>query len=78
MAERIVMKGFTHEQAGIWQCNKWELSKDIRSIVKHHHAPLLDGKYSYEVNIMSLADSISSFYYEGLLSMNTKFIFNKM
>jgi len=52
------MKGFTHEQAGSWQYNKWGLSEDIRSIVKHHHAPLLDGKYSDEVTIMSLADSL--------------------
>jgi len=77
VAERLVMKGFTHEQSGRWQCEKWGLPDDIKAIVEHHHTPLLAEKYLEEVNIMCLADSISSFYYERLLCLNTRYVFNE-
>ncbi|MCB2289790.1 HDOD domain-containing protein [Clostridium sp. CS001] len=77
VAERLVMKGFTHEQSGRWQCEKWGLPEDIKAIVEHHHTPLLAEKYFEEVNIMCLADSISSFYYERLLCLNTSYVFNR-
>ncbi|NLZ34582.1 MAG: HDOD domain-containing protein [Clostridiales bacterium] len=77
IAERIVMNGFTHEDAGRWQCIRFELPDDIRSIVEYHHRPLLAKKYKEEVYILSIADSISNVYYENLLAINTKHVFNK-
>lgn len=77
IAERLVMSGFTHEQAGGWQCENWGLPEDFKAIVEHHHTPLLAKKYLEEVNIMSLSDSISSLYYERLLGFNTKYELNK-
>lgn len=77
VAERLVMKGFTHEESGRWQCEKWGLPEDMKAIVEHHHTPLLADKYIEEVNIMCLADSISSLYYERLLLLNTRYVFNK-
>lgn len=77
VAERLVMNGFTHEQAGSWQCENWQLPEDFKTIVEHHHTPLLAKKYVEEVNIMSLSDSISSLYYERLLGFNTKYELNK-
>lgn len=77
IAERLVMKGFTHEQSGGWQCAKWGLPEDIKAIVEHHHTPSMAKKYKEEVNIMSLADSISSLYYERLLCLNTSYVLNK-
>jgi len=76
IAERLVMEGFTHEQSGSWQCEKWGLPEDIKEIVEHHHTPLSARKYLEEVNIMCLADSIGSFYYERLLCINTNYMFN--
>lgn len=77
VAEKLVMKGFTHEQAGSWQCEKWGLSEDIKAIVEHHHSPLLAKKYLDEVYIMHLADSISSRYYESLLCVNSSYNLNE-
>lgn len=77
VAERLVMKGFTHEQSGSFQCEKWGLPEDIKAIVEHHHTPSSAEKYIEEVNIMSVADSISSLYYERLLSLNTNYVLNK-
>lgn len=77
VAERLVMKGFTHEQSGRWQCEKWGLPEDIIAIVEHHHTPLAAKKYLEEVYIMCLADSISSLYYERLLCLNTSYVLNK-
>ncbi|HCW05515.1 MAG TPA: metal-dependent phosphohydrolase [Clostridium sp.] len=77
VAERLVMKGFTHEHAGAWQCEKLRLPEDIRVIVEHHHTPLQADKYKDEVYIMSIADAISSLYYERLLCMHTNYVLNE-
>jgi HD-like signal output (HDOD) protein len=77
VAERLVMKGFTHSNIGAWLCLKWELPEDIKAIVEHHHTPLLTKDYYEEVRIMSVADSISSLYYERLLSLNTTYVLNE-
>lgn len=77
IAERLVMKGATHEQFGQWQCERWGLPEDIKEIVSHHHTPLMAKNYKEEVYILCIADSISSLYYERLLCLNTKYVLNK-
>lgn len=77
VAERLVMEGFTHEQAGVWLCEKLGLPEDIKAVVAHHHTPLEEKMYKEEVYIMSVADSISSLYYERLLCLNSKYVLNK-
>lgn len=77
VAERLIMEGFTHEQAGAWQCEKLALPDDIKAVVTHHHTPLEAKEYKDEVYIMSVADSISSLYYERLLCMNTRYVLNR-
>ncbi len=77
VAERLVMKGFTHQQAGSWECEKLKLPEDIKEIIEFHHTPLMAKKYADEVNIMNIADAISSLYYEKLLGVNNKYILNK-
>lgn len=77
VAERLVMEGFTHEHVGAWLCEKLGLPDDIKAVVAHHHTPLEEDTYKEEVYIMSIADSISSLYYERLLCMNSNYVLNK-
>ncbi|MBC2580968.1 HDOD domain-containing protein [Clostridium sp. DJ247] len=77
IAERQVMNGFTHSHIGAWISERWKLPNDIRAIVEYHHIPLQAKEYLTEVRILSVADSISTLYYERLLSLNTKYVINE-
>jgi HD-like signal output (HDOD) protein len=77
IAERTVMEGCTHSDIGSWLCKKWNLPEDINTTVAYHHTPLLATKYKEEAKIMNIADSISTLYYEKLLSLNTLYVLNE-
>ncbi|MFT8315252.1 MAG: HDOD domain-containing protein [Clostridium sp.] len=77
VAERTVMEGCTHSDIGNWLCEKWNLPKDVNAAITYHHTPLLATEYIEEVNVMSIADSISTLYYEKLLCLNTFYVLNE-
>ena len=77
VAERTVMEGCTHSDIGSWLCKKWNLPEDVNATVAYHHTPLLATEYKKEVEIMSIADSISTLYYEKLLCLNTFYVLNE-
>nr|WP_278246041.1 HDOD domain-containing protein [Clostridium pasteurianum] len=77
VAERTVMEGCTHSDIGSWLCEKWNLPKDVNAAVAYHHTPLLATEYIEEVNVMSIAYSISTLYYEKLLCLNTFYVLNE-
>lgn len=76
VAEKIVLKGITHEEVGKWICNKWGLPNEIIEIVGYHHNPFMNTNINDEVMIMHLADSISTNYYEKLLGNENTFIYS--
>ena len=59
----------------MWICKEWGLPDEIAEVVGYHHTPSLAKKYVDDVNIMHLADSISTNYYEKLLGNHTTFIY---
>ncbi|AJA46349.1 metal dependent phosphohydrolase [Clostridium pasteurianum DSM 525 = ATCC 6013] len=77
VAERTVMEGCTHCDIGNWLSKKWNFPKDVEAVITYHHTPLLATEYIEEVNVMSVADSISTLYYEKLLCLNTFYVLNK-
>ncbi|MVX67247.1 HDOD domain-containing protein [Clostridium chromiireducens] len=76
-AEKIVLSGITHSDIGMWLCKEWGLPDEISEIVGFHHTPLLSSKNITEVEIMHLADSISTNYYEKLLGNETTFLYSE-
>lgn len=76
VAEKIVLGGITHTEIGMWICSQWGLSKEIMEVVGHHHSPFVNNKFSDEVRIVHLADSISTNYYGKLLGCNKTFIYS--
>lgn len=77
VAERLVMKGFTHAHVGAWLCKRWRLPNDVFAIVGHHHTPILAEEYKKEVRILSIADLISTSYYERLFNINSPLVINE-
>lgn len=77
VAERTVMDGCTHSDIGSWLCEKWHLPNDVNVAVAYHHTPLLATEYKKEAEVMSIADSISTLYYEKLLCLNTFYVLNE-
>ena len=75
VAEKVVLDGITHSEIGMWLCEQWGLPEEICAIVGYHHSPFLYGRISKEINIIYLADSISTNYYENLLGTSTTFIY---
>ncbi|NLP15629.1 MAG: HDOD domain-containing protein [Clostridiales bacterium] len=75
VAEKIILGGITHADIGLWICKEWGLPDEIAEVVGYHHTPSLAKKYVDDVNIMHLADSISTNYYEKLLGNHTTFIY---
>ncbi len=69
-AERALMGGLSHAEAGAWLCRRWNLREDITAIVERHHAPFIAGPDAAEVRLIHVADTISTIYYERLLGMN--------
>lgn len=76
VAERMIMGGCTHSDIGEVLCEKWNLHEDIKTVVKHHHTPLGAENYKLEVMILSVADAISTLYYEKLVKVSTSFSLN--
>ncbi len=70
VAERTIMGGLTHAEIGAWLCRKWNIRKDITNIVEFHHTPFIPNENIEEVQLIYLADVISTEYYERLLGMN--------
>lgn len=70
VAERIILGGITHADIGAWLCRKWNIRDDIMNIVEFHHTPFLTKANIEEVQIMYVADAISTEYYEKLLGVN--------
>jgi HD-like signal output (HDOD) protein len=77
VAERLIMQGYTHSHAGALLCEKWNLPKDIKVIVEHHHTPLMTESYLEEVSIINVADSISTLFYERLLCLNNSYVLDE-
>lgn len=71
IAEKIVMGGITHENIGLWICEKWNFPNEMHAIVGYHHRPLLAKEFIQEVKIFHVADMISTIYYESLLGITT-------
>jgi HD-like signal output (HDOD) protein len=69
VAERIVLGGMTHSDIGAWLCQKWGIREDITMVVANHHTPFMATSYREEVALMYVADTISTEYYEKLLSL---------
>lgn len=76
VAEKIVLKGITHEEIGKWICMSWGLPNEIMEILGYHHNPFMNTNVSNEVMIMHLADSISTNYYERLMGNENTFIYS--
>jgi HD-like signal output (HDOD) protein len=70
VAEKTVLGGLTHADIGAWLCRKWNIREDIINIVEFHHSPLLSRLNTCEVQLLHLADIISTEYYEKLLGIN--------
>ncbi|OEH84153.1 hypothetical protein BHU72_12155 [Desulfuribacillus stibiiarsenatis] len=70
VAERSVLGGLTHSDIGAWLCEKWNLREDIINIVKFHHTPFVPKINIKEVQLLHIADVISTEYYEKLLGLN--------
>lgn len=70
IAERTVMDGITHEDIGLWLCNKWELPDEIGNIVAFHHRPKATSQNAEEVLLFYKADILSTIYYESLMGIN--------
>lgn len=70
IAERIVLGGITHGDIGAWFCRKWNIRDDITNIVEFHHLPFSAKANAKEVQLIYIADVISSEYYERLLGVN--------
>lgn len=73
VAEKIVLKGITHSEIGMWLCGEWGLPEEIKEVVGHHHYPFQSVYAGNEVRIIYLADSISTNYYVKLLGTDTTF-----
>ncbi len=71
IAEKIVMGGITHENIGLWICERWNFPNEMQAIVGYHHRPLLAKEFIQEVKIFYIADMISTTYYENLLGVIT-------
>lgn len=76
IAEKIVLKGITHSEIGAWLCRKWNIRNDITNIVEYHHTPLAAQDGQEDVNIIYLADVISTEYYEKLLGLHQDRVLN--
>ena len=70
VAERIVLGGLSHAEIGAWLCRKWNIREDITNIVEFHHTPFVPNDNIEEVQLIYLADVISSECCERLLGMN--------
>lgn len=70
VAERVILDGMTHADIGSWICRKWNIRDDIINIVEFHHTPFFAKANLEEVQIMYVADIISTQYYEKLLGVN--------
>lgn len=75
VAEKVVLGGITHAEIGTWICKEWGLPDEMIDVVRGHHTPFISNKYSNEVKIMHLADSISTNYYAKLLGSNKSLIY---
>lgn len=77
IAERTVLGGITHAEIGAWLCKRWNIRDDIKNIVEYHHTPFLTQAHIEEVQIVYVADVISTQYYEKLLGVNLNHAINK-
>lgn len=75
VAEKVVLNGITHAEIGMWLCEHWGLPEEICVIVGYHHSPFPYGRINNDINVMYLADAISTNYYENLLGTSTTFIY---
>ncbi len=57
-AEKEVLK-VTHDLIGGWVAEKWNLPKELISIMQYHHHPHLAGPYQQITNIIHIADIIA-------------------
>jgi HD-like signal output (HDOD) protein len=73
IAERVVLGGITHADVGAWLCRKWNIREDINEIVHMHHTPFMAKNNIQEVQLIYVADSISTQYYEKLLGVNLNY-----
>lgn len=77
IAERIVLDGITHADIGAWLCRRWNIDNEITNIVEYHHTPFLTQTHIEEVQIVYVADVISTEYYEKLLGVNLNHNINR-
>lgn len=57
-AERKVLR-FTHADVGVWLAEKWNLPKELRTVMQYHHAPNLATPFDKLTCIVHLADILS-------------------
>ncbi|ROR23423.1 HD-like signal output (HDOD) protein [Mobilisporobacter senegalensis] len=77
VAERIAMGGITHADIGAWICRRWNIREDITNIVEFHHTPFAAKSNFEEVQLIYVADVISTEYYEKLLGLNLNHTISK-
>lgn len=77
VAERTVLDGITHAEIGAWLCRRWNIYDKITNIVEYHHTPFLTQNHIEEVQIVYVADVISTQYYEKLLGVNLNHNINR-
>lgn len=77
VAEKVVMNGITHDQIGSWICERWHFSPEVSRVIRYHHTPYLCHEDLHTLEIMFLADSIGTDYYEKLLNVHRNIPINK-
>ncbi|NJJ41840.1 HDOD domain-containing protein [Paenibacillus apii] len=72
VAEKIALGGKTHADIGAWICEKWGLPEDLGLVVKYHHSPLLSTDNLSEIELIHVADCISTEYYQRLIGLDVR------
>lgn len=78
IAEKVALKGITHQETGAWLCEKLNFPPNIADVIKNHHRPLMVENPSQVINYIHLGDIISTKYYEALFGIDIQIIPNQL